>query len=99
MKLSLKISSHIPKRTLVPRRFPIALIAATVLAGAGASSAFADTSISPTWAGYAAPRHGVRFSEVHADWVQPSVTCTAPVQTYSAMWVGIGGVQPRRHTS
>ena len=91
MKTSLKESVQIPKLDMVRPRLPLALLATAALAAVGAPAAFADTSVSSNWAGYASHRHGVRFSEVHADWVQPPVTCTAPIQTYSAAWVGIGG--------
>jgi hypothetical protein len=47
--------------------------------------------VSSNWAGYAAHRSGVHFRSVSAAWRQPRVSCTAPRQAYSAMWVGIGG--------
>ena len=61
-----------------------ALLAAT-------PAAFADSSTSSNWAGYAAHRAHVRFHRVFAWWTQPSVTCTPGRNTYSAFWVGLGG--------
>jgi hypothetical protein len=66
------------------------LVAALATLGA-APAALADTSVSSNWAGYAVHRPGVHFSRVSALWRQPRVTCSAPDQTYSATWVGIGG--------
>jgi Peptidase A4 family len=60
-----------------------------VLALAGAPSAFADTTQSTNWAGYAA--HGSSYRNVQGTWVQPGVRCARGMQTYSSYWVGIGG--------
>jgi hypothetical protein len=89
--LVLKVSRQIPKKISVRIRLPIALMAAAAAALGAAPAALADTSTSLNWSGYSVHRSGVRFSAVHADWVQPHVSCTAPDRTYSAMWVGIGG--------
>jgi len=57
--------------------------------------AAANPSLSSNWAGYAVggPRGVARhFKHVTGSWVQPAVTCTAGSLTYSAFWVGIGGL-------
>lgn len=57
----------------------------------GAPAAFADSSQSTNWAGYAIHRGGVRFKKVVGSWTQPKATCTPGTPTYSAVWVGLGG--------
>ncbi len=58
-------------------------------------SPVANPSISLNWAGYAvsgspgAVRH---FKHVTGSWVAPAVTCTPGSTTYSAFWVGLGGL-------
>jgi hypothetical protein len=61
------------------------------LAAFAAPSALADSVSSSNWAGYAVHRAGVRFSKVVAAWTQPKVNCSNGNQTYSALWVGLGG--------
>jgi hypothetical protein len=61
------------------------------LALAGAPAAFADSSESSNWAGYAIHRTGVHFSKVVGEWTQTSATCTPGEPTYSSIWVGLGG--------
>jgi hypothetical protein len=56
-----------------------------------APTALADSVSSSNWAGYAVHRAGVRFSKVLAAWTQPTVNCSPGSETYSAMWVGLGG--------
>lgn len=54
-----------------------------------------DASISSNWAGYAiSGSSGVvrHFNHVAGSWVAPAVTCTAGSATYSAFWVGLGGL-------
>lgn len=48
------------------------------------------TAASSNWAGYAVS--GGTFTDVKGTWVQPAVTCTANSSTYSAFWVGLGGL-------
>jgi hypothetical protein len=63
------------------------LLLAPAAAGAG-------VSVSSNWAGYVAlpsARVGSRFSSVSGSWTQPSATCSAGNETYSAVWVGLGG--------
>ncbi len=85
----------LPIRTMASRaQRRAALLAGIALAALGAAApapAIADTALSSNWAGYAAHRSGVRFNRVLASWRQPRATCVAGSQTYSAMWVGIGG--------
>lgn len=73
---------------------PAALLAATTMLLAGAPSALADNSISSNWSGYAVHRSGVRFRQVKAAWKQPTASCAAGSQSYSAQWVGLGGYSP-----
>jgi peptidase A4-like protein len=54
------------------------------------ATAFAGTSTSSNWAGYAVHRSGVRFRSVSAAWTVPAVSCTGR-SGYSANWVGLGG--------
>jgi hypothetical protein len=81
---------HVSKRALIP---VIPALAAAVLA---ATPALADapTAISSNWAGYEAMPVSYSsngFSDVSGSWIQPTANCTAPGQTYSAFWVGLGG--------
>lgn len=71
-------------------RFPAILAAAVLVLGA-ASPALADTSTSSNWAGYAVHRSGVRFRSISAIWRQPHLTCRPGHETYSAVWIGLGG--------
>jgi len=69
-----------------------AVIVAAVLYSAPA--AFAKTTTSSNWAGYAVHRPGVSFRTVSGTWTQPAATCVAGQSSYSAVWVGIGGFKP-----
>jgi hypothetical protein len=91
MTTVLKFRAPQPKHSLVRLSLPTGLIAATVLALVGAPAAFAESNNSLNWAGYAVHRPGVSFKEVSSAWKQPSVSCKPGNQTYSAMWVGLGG--------
>jgi hypothetical protein len=58
-------------------------------------TAAANPSVSSNWAGYAisGPTSVVRhFNHVVGSWVAPAATCTASSATYSAFWVGLGGL-------
>jgi hypothetical protein len=82
-------SSWAKRRAL--RLLVLALVAAALLAGLQARPAAAavSTATSSNWSGYAAS--GTRFRRVSANWVVPTVTCTAGQTAYSAVWVGLGG--------
>jgi Peptidase A4 family len=67
------------------------LIAAALFALGAAPPAFADSATSSNWAGYAVHRAGVKFTKVIGAWRQPAASCTVGHQSYSAMWVGLGG--------
>jgi hypothetical protein len=69
-------------------RLPLALIAVALWA---APAAFAGSSSSSNWAGYAIHRSGVKFKRVIGAWKQPTLSCTRGVSTYSAYWIGLGG--------
>jgi hypothetical protein len=72
-------------------------LACGALAAGGAltaSPALAAASVSTNWAGYVAlpsASVGARFSSVSGTWTQPSATCSAGRETYSATWIGLGG--------
>ncbi len=55
-----------------------------------------DAITSSNWAGYAVtPTAGgtvSSFSNVFGTWVQPTVSCTSATSSYSAFWVGLGGL-------
>jgi peptidase A4-like protein len=70
---------------------PAAFFSAAMLAFVGAPSALADSTSSSNWAGYAAHRPGVRYTKVVGAWRQPSAACISGHQSYSAVWVGLGG--------
>jgi hypothetical protein len=89
--MRLKFPVREPKHSLVRFRVPATLVAAAALALCGASTAFADSSTSSNWAGYAVHRSGVRFRSISATWRQPNAACRAGHETYSAVWVGLGG--------
>jgi Peptidase A4 family len=78
----------------------LALLAwAAILAGALAPSAGAATLLSDNWAGYVALAHasvGSRFSSVSGSWRQPVASCTAGRESFSAVWVGLGGYRESR---
>jgi hypothetical protein len=66
-------------------------ILATALLPATAGAAKA---VSTNWAGYVtvpSAASGSRFSSVSGTWTQPAARCTAGRETYSAVWVGLGG--------
>ena len=75
---------------MVRPRLAIAFAALAALSAA-APAALADSSTSSNWAGYAAHRAHVKFHRVFAWWIQPSLTCTPGHDSYSALWVGLGG--------
>jgi hypothetical protein len=70
----------------------LAVTAVFVAAGASAASARGQsaTTYSTNWAGFAV-RAGERFSSVSGSWIQPIATCTSGRETYSAVWIGLGG--------
>jgi hypothetical protein len=64
-----------------------AAVGGTFAAGAHAQS---TTTYSTNWSGYAV-RASERFSSVSGSWIQPGATCTSGSETYSAVWIGLGG--------
>jgi hypothetical protein len=80
----------------------LALLAFTaIVAGALAPPAGAATVVSTNWAGYVAVAHasvGSRFSSVSGSWRQPAASCTAGRETFSAVWVGLGGYGENRRS-
>jgi len=71
---------------------------ATGATGPAGAPSVANPSISLNWAGYAisggsaVARH---FKHVSGSWVAPAVTCTPGSTTYSAFWVGLGGLSEK----
>ncbi|HEY0410204.1 MAG TPA: G1 family glutamic endopeptidase, partial [Candidatus Dormibacteraeota bacterium] len=79
------------------------LVAALVMAAAATAGAWSPSPVqireapaasasmsSPNWAGYAAHRPGMQFTDVRGAWVQPSVSCPNG-GTYSSFWIGLDG--------
>ena len=67
-----------------------AILATALLAPAVAGA----TDVSSNWAGYVAqpsPSGGSSFSSVSGSWTEPSATCERSRESYSAVWVGLGG--------
>jgi hypothetical protein len=68
---------------------------ATGSTGATGAPSVSNPSISLNWAGYAISGSagvGRRFKHVSGSWIAPAVNCTPGSTTYSAFWVGIGGL-------
>ncbi len=81
-------TARMPRRL---RRTLIACASAAATIALAPAAALADTATSSNWAGYAVHRTRVRFTRVSGSWKQPTATCTRGSQTFSAMWVGLGG--------
>jgi hypothetical protein len=82
----------------------VVLVAAAGVTGASAAAAGGDAT-STNWSGYAisdAATIGgsvlagsttlLSFSSVTGTWTQPRATCTSGSPTYSAFWIGLGGL-------
>src|SRR3954468_5729273 len=78
----------------MPRKTCGTLLALAALAAAptapAAAAATAETS--SNWAGYAVSKSGVKYRRVSATWIQKPVDCSAAGRTFSAYWVGLGGL-------
>lgn len=82
------LGAHIVSRRITT----MVLLAAVALLLPAAAQA--TERVSSNWAGYvAASAHPRRepFSNVSGTWVVPATMCSAGHQTYSAVWVGLGG--------
>ncbi len=82
----------IPRPLLV---IAIAAAGAVLPSVADAQSASPQPSQSTNWAGYAvsgSQGSAQKFSSVSGTWVAPAATCTPGQPTYSAFWVGLGGL-------
>jgi Peptidase A4 family len=64
---------------------------ASAIALFAAPAAFADTTDSTNWAGYAVHGNGVSYRTVKGTWREPGAACTPGEPTYSSFWIGIGG--------
>jgi peptidase A4-like protein len=62
------------------------LVAPRTIHGAGPASV-----TSTNWAGYAATGGTGAFTSVASDWTQPSLTCKASGDQYTAFWAGLDG--------
>jgi hypothetical protein len=72
----------------------VAFIAVPATAPAMASAAAATPTLSNNWAGYVArpsAPSGVPFSSISGTWREPRASCAAGRESYSAVWVGLGG--------
>lgn len=67
--------------------------AAALAAGALAPAASGATLVSDNWSGYVARTSATvrSFRTVFGSWTEPSATCTAGREAFSAVWVGLGG--------
>jgi hypothetical protein len=83
-----------PRFTRLLPAAAVAALAVAVPATASAQSAASQPSVSSNWAGYAvAGSHSTKhFWSVSGSWVAPTASCTPGQQTFSAFWVGIGGL-------
>jgi hypothetical protein len=80
------------RRALAAMVVAAAMVAGTSSAPGGireAPAASASMS-SPNWAGYAAHRPGLQFTDVRGGWAQPGVSCPN-AGTYSSFWIGLDG--------
>ncbi len=60
--------------------------------GAALADSAQASTVSTNWAGYAAtPSSDSSFTSVSGAWTEPQTTCASSTQTYSAVWVGLGG--------
>lgn len=67
----------------------------TAATGATGTTPAVNPAPSSNWAGYdisGATGRVRNFKRVAASWVQPTATCTPGSSTYSAFWVGLGGI-------
>ncbi len=82
-----------PKLPGRPRWCALLLCGALLACAAALAGVASAASVSANWAGYVAlPRTaGEPFKSVSGTWTEPSVTCTAAREAYSAVWVGLGG--------
>jgi hypothetical protein len=75
---------------------PLAVLATAVVAFAVPAIAGAATSPSSNWAGYAVASADVTapvaYTSVSGSWVEPAASCSASPASFSAFWVGLGGV-------
>lgn len=84
------------KPTRAGRRLAPALSALACAALAVPAAASAASTLSTNWSGYLAVPSasvGSRFETVSGTWTEPAATCTTGRETYSAVWVGLGGAR------
>src|ERR1700688_417008 len=73
------------------------LVSLLALAAAPLASAAKTTDATSTnWAGYVARSgaSGRRFTSVSGSWTVPPAICAAGRESFSAVWVGLGGYSP-----
>jgi Peptidase A4 family len=70
-----------------------ALVGSVILLLATVAKAAAAISYSTNWSGYVARTSATvpSFSRIAGSWREPSATCVAGRESYSAVWVGLGG--------
>jgi hypothetical protein len=77
-----------------PRHLAGALALLAVSVGLLGAEVAQGAIVSANWAGYVALRSAStspQFMSVSGTWQQPKATCSADRETYSAVWVGLGG--------
>jgi hypothetical protein len=60
-----------------------------LLTGLVSASPAGAAVASSNWGGYAAT--GTHFKRISSTWVQPRVSCSGARQSFSAVWIGLGG--------
>ncbi len=80
-------------KRLIPAVAVTAAFTLGVVPGASAATSNVQQAASQNWSGYVVGANGSggTYSSVSGSWVQPTATCPAGSQTYSAFWVGLGG--------
>ena len=68
-----------------------ALLLGAVLVACTPAIALADTARDANWSGYVAHRAGVSFKRIDGSWIEPSARCKPGLQSFFAIWVGLGG--------
>jgi hypothetical protein len=74
--------------------YAVACLVLSAAAFPSASAAATAPTISNNWAGYVASASGASgspFSSISGTWQQPRANCRAGHESYSAVWVGLGG--------
>jgi|CZKG01.1.fsa_nt_gi hypothetical protein len=74
----------------------LCLLASAILTFALAAGSAQAADVSSNWAGYVAvpaSSVGSPFASVSGSWTEPTAMCTMGRESYSAVWVGLGGAR------